>query len=88
MKLLLKLENPQKLALLLEFLKDITYIKEIEVIDNNVSKKTENNSSISPLVINPDRPLVLSKKPKKKNFSKPILDTKLFKFNREELNER
>lgn len=89
MKLELELNNPQKLALLLEFLKDIAYIKEIKVIDNGILNKEDNTAStLSPLVINPDVPLAVSKKTTKKVFSKPILNTRNFKFNRDELNER
>lgn len=88
MKLILELDNPQKLELLIEFLKDIKYIKGVKIIENKTPQKVDDTGSLIPLVIKPDQPLELIKKPTVKKFRKPTLDTKSFKFNREELHER
>lgn len=82
----LELNNPQKLALLLEFLKDIQYIKAIKVIqENKIIEEKEINEQ--PLLIDTSN-APKGKKPAKKRFNYLQLDTTNFKFNREELNER
>jgi len=86
-KLILELDNPRKLELLVEFLKDIKYIKEIKIVNSELPKKVASSTNV-PLIINPDQPLVKTQKSALKNFSIPKLDTRSFKFNREELNER
>jgi len=89
MKLILELDNPQKLELLIELLKDLQYVKAINIIDNKTPlKKRETITTNTSLVVKPDQPLIVIQKPAVKKFSQPKLDTKSFKFNREELYER